>query len=220
VRRIGAEDVRHLVAEGEGSRVEFKRGLPRPSKVARTLAAFANTRGGALLIGVDDDGSFPGAPHPRATAETLADIARAAVDPPLEPRVSIVSVDGARIVVAEVGLSPDRPHHVVRENGTREAPIRVGSSTRAARGPSLAALTGGDRRTGLSGLSELEREVLHWIGSRTDPGRRATGRCTPAEFARSRNIGVARARRAFVHLERAGYLVAYGQGAGRSYARA
>ena len=38
-----------------------------------------------------------------------------------------------------------------------------------------------------------------------------------ARFARANNVGVQRARRAFVHLEREGYLVAHGEGASRVY---
>jgi hypothetical protein len=52
--RLSAEDVLAALAKGEGTRREFKRTLPRDDKVARTLCAFANTRGGLLLVGVTD----------------------------------------------------------------------------------------------------------------------------------------------------------------------
>ena len=46
-----------LIAQGEGKTLEFKRELPRFEQIAKTVIAFANTSGGRLLIGVDDDGA-------------------------------------------------------------------------------------------------------------------------------------------------------------------
>ena len=45
------KDVRVLIEEGEGFEVEFKRRVSAPEKIARTLIAFANTRGGHMLFG-------------------------------------------------------------------------------------------------------------------------------------------------------------------------
>lgn len=45
-----------LLAAGEGERLEFKKTLTHPHKIARTLVAFANTAGGTVLVGVLDDG--------------------------------------------------------------------------------------------------------------------------------------------------------------------
>ncbi len=207
--RLDADELLRLVAEGEGARLEFKRGLPHAPKVARTLAAFANTRGGRLLVGVDDRGRIEGAPRPRATAAELRAIAAGAVEPPVALNVETVRVDGRTVVAATVGLSPARPHSVLREDGERELPIRVGASTRAARGPSLEALRRGG---GGRGPSAFEREVLAWVGRAPAAGASAEA------FARDRNVGLARARRAFVKLERQGRLVGHGGGARRAYA--
>jgi hypothetical protein len=47
-------DLRNLIQTGEGTYLEFKKTTPSPEKIAREIAAFANTRGGTILIGVDD----------------------------------------------------------------------------------------------------------------------------------------------------------------------
>lgn len=210
--RLDAEELLRLIAEGEGSRLEFKRGLPRATKVARTLAAFANTRGGRLLVGVDDRGRIEGAPHPRATAGELRAIGSEAVDPPLDVHVETVRVEGYPVVAATVGLSPARPHTVSRDGGQREVPIRVGATTRAARGPALEALRRNAGAGAQGGLDAFERQVLAWVET-AKPHEAG-----PATFARARNIGLARARRVFVKLERAGRLVGHGEGARRCYA--
>lgn len=216
---LDADEVLRIVAEGEGSRIEFKQGLPRREKVARTLAAFANTRGGHFLVGVGDRGEILGAPHPRDTAAELRAIAAEEIDPPLKPRVEIVLVADQPVVVATVGLSDARPHAVDRGGGQHELPVRVGSSTRAASGPALKALTLAGRSEGLAGLNPLERDVLTWVAGRPDFDGNGAPNATPQAFAKSRNIGVARAKRAFVKLERAGRLVGFGRGAQRTYGR-
>ena len=40
---------------GEDATIEFKRKMPRRSSLADEIAAFANARGGVILIGVDDN---------------------------------------------------------------------------------------------------------------------------------------------------------------------
>src|SRR5437016_3367115 len=50
-------EIIHLIGTGEGEKVEFKREFDdkSPDKVSRSIAAFANTHGGSLLIGISDD---------------------------------------------------------------------------------------------------------------------------------------------------------------------
>lgn len=216
---LDADDLRGLIAAGEGSKIEFKRGLPRAPKVARTLAAFANTRGGHFIVGVDDRGELIGAPRPTETRRELRAIATDLVRPSLSPAVQIVELDGLAIVVASVALSDRRPHEVDRESGSVEVPARVGSSTRAAKGAALAALREGRSPRGRAGLDRFERSILEWIERQGDAGGIAEGRCTPRAFAQARNVGTARARRAFIKLERAGHLIGHGSGSRRSYSR-
>ncbi len=52
--------LRKLIAEGESQTLDFKYCVSDSRKIARTLAAFANTDGGRLLIGVRDNGSITG----------------------------------------------------------------------------------------------------------------------------------------------------------------
>ena len=53
-------EIRRLIFGGENEFVEFKRKINHPEKVIREVVAFANTKGGHLFVGVDDDGSIPG----------------------------------------------------------------------------------------------------------------------------------------------------------------
>jgi predicted HTH transcriptional regulator len=50
---MNSKDIDLLLREGEGLRIEFKSTFD--NKVIETLAAFANTSGGSVLIGITDD---------------------------------------------------------------------------------------------------------------------------------------------------------------------
>ncbi len=49
-----------LIEQGEHQQLDFKHSITDSKKIARSLAAFANTDGGKLLIGVRDNGSIAG----------------------------------------------------------------------------------------------------------------------------------------------------------------
>ena len=53
-------DIKKLVLEGETDTLEFKKKANFPEKIVKEIVAFANTRGGRLLIGVDDDSTVTG----------------------------------------------------------------------------------------------------------------------------------------------------------------
>ena len=52
--------VMRYIAEGEHQQQDFKMRVDDAKKIARTLAAFANSDGGRLLIGVKDNGNISG----------------------------------------------------------------------------------------------------------------------------------------------------------------
>lgn len=204
-----------LAAAGEGKTAEFKRGLQHDAKLARTLAAFANTRGGLLLVGVGDDGEILGAPHPPRTRERLLAIARERVEPPLEVETLLVRVRDKLIVCCSVPFSAARPHAAIDDEGAREIFVRAGSSNRAASAKALEELRAPRRR--LRDLGELERTVLGWFSTRAalvEPG------ATLATFLAEHSVGKQSARHAFLALEHAGFLVAHGVDEMRVYRRA
>lgn len=56
MKPINKERVLELINNGESSTVEFKLQDAHPDSLAGEIVSFANFEGGALLIGVDDDG--------------------------------------------------------------------------------------------------------------------------------------------------------------------
>ena len=57
------ENIKHieyLIAQGEGLQLDFKFNISDSRKIAKSFVAFANTKGGTLLIGVKDNGAIAG----------------------------------------------------------------------------------------------------------------------------------------------------------------
>ncbi len=57
------QEIKRLIFRGESDLVEFKHKVNHPEKVIREVVAFANAKGGNLIIGVDDDGHISGLKH-------------------------------------------------------------------------------------------------------------------------------------------------------------
>lgn len=111
--------------------VEVKRaagGLPQ--NVAETMSAFANSRGGLLILGLDERSGFVpfGVSDPVALRDELAGVARGKLTPPLAPSIKIVPFEGANLVLAEIEALPpaQRPCYVTARGLYNGAFVRVG----------------------------------------------------------------------------------------------
>ncbi|MBL7850156.1 MAG: ATP-binding protein, partial [Cyclobacteriaceae bacterium] len=108
-------ELNRLVREGEGLHLEFKRKAAFPDKIARELIAFANTDGGTLLVGVDDDGTVTGVKFPEEELLVIEKELEAHCRPALPLHVHLVRVNEKRFVLwLEVEKSDRRPHRYVQ----------------------------------------------------------------------------------------------------------
>ena len=123
-----------LIANGENSRVEFKRDDAHPDSVATEMAALLNLEGGFLLLGVDDDGRIAGLTRSREEAEEwVMNIARRNLQPAIIPLWSSVLMEEGKIVgvVELLADSPGKPYKAKRGSAWVTY-IRVGSTSREA----------------------------------------------------------------------------------------
>jgi hypothetical protein len=212
---LSVQDLQSCMSRGEGVRVEFKRVLPREERAARTLCAFANTRGGLLLVGVTDRGRVHGVHHPEEVRATLLRISRQWIEPELSLELQVLEVHGPRVVACSVPWSKERPHALLLPDGEKRVLVRVGASNRPADGQTLRALRLQRRST--RGLTPFELAILEWVADEVRHSPHPGGTATVARFARGANVGEARARRAFVHLESLALLLGHGAGRARIY---
>jgi len=92
-------EVRNLIAGGEGQNVEFKRKINFPEKVVRELVAFANTTGGCLLVGVNDDGALSGLRYPEEHDYALRKAIRELCVPPVKFENGIIPLTQKKSVL-------------------------------------------------------------------------------------------------------------------------
>jgi len=119
-------ELKKLVSEGEGLQLEFKRKATYPEKIVRELIAFANTHGGTLLIGIDDDGSIPGVKYPHEEAHVVIESLNNHCRPPLLFHETSISISENRFVVRfDIPPSAQRPHYLVLGKASRETFVRV-----------------------------------------------------------------------------------------------
>jgi ATP-dependent DNA helicase RecG len=119
-----------LISSPEGKTLEFKRELSSPRPVLKTLVAFANTAGGRLLIGIDDDRRVVGVEDPLDEEERLCNIIADSISPRLVPNVGMITIEGKTVLVVEVFLSGLRPHYLTSEGLEKGSYVRLGSSNR------------------------------------------------------------------------------------------
>lgn len=108
------EELKTLLAKPEGPELEFAGENVSEERIARVIAAFANTRGGRLVIGVDESRGVHGLEDPVKT-EARVNRALALITPPPLAAASRVDVDGVPYVVAGVSREPGHLYLADRE---------------------------------------------------------------------------------------------------------
>jgi predicted HTH transcriptional regulator len=126
------QDVRSLAYRGEGKFVEFKRKVEYPEKIIREMVAFANTKGGHLLIGIDDDGSVPGLKYAEEGIYALEQALEKWCRPKIEYEVEIVPVSHKKSVISfHIKESKKKPHYVLTNHSVEESPIASAQQSKA-----------------------------------------------------------------------------------------
>jgi len=101
-----------LIEEGENLQCEFKRHFTTPEKIAREMIAFANTKGGYIIFGVDDDKTVVGVDSEKSESEMIKDAAENYCEPPLNYSIDFIELYGKELVVASIPESDNKPHRL------------------------------------------------------------------------------------------------------------
>ena len=121
------QDLTRLVSLGEGPHLEFKRKSPQPERIAKEIIAFANTRGGRLLLGIDDDGTIHGVRDAEEEEYALHVSLEKHCRPIVPVETERVAVSRKRdVIVVVVRESSEKPHFVVNNgSASKTAYVRV-----------------------------------------------------------------------------------------------
>jgi len=116
--------IRKLIDQGEHQQLDFKFEISDSKKIARSLAAFANTDGGKLLVGVKDNGVVAG-----VRSEEEFYMVEAAAHLYCKPEVGFKmkewNVDGKMVLEIDIPKSNNGPYSAPDKDGKMMVYIRV-----------------------------------------------------------------------------------------------
>jgi predicted HTH transcriptional regulator len=199
------KELLNKINEGESSTLEFKRKISSNDKIAKEIAAFANTKGGLLLIGVDDDGTVVGVDSEKGTIGQIEQICAFHIKPEINPAIEIIQVNRYDVIAVFIQESLIKPHTVVDEEidheNKQKAYIRVGDKSIAASREMKRFLASQNVNTKelLISIGDKEKRLFAYLENNE--------RATVKDFAKLVNISDRRAERLLIRLVRAGVLM-------------
>ena len=116
--------IRQWIADGEGPTLDFKLNITSPPKIARNLVAFANSRGGKIVIGVEDNGRIIGinADEQQYNIELAAERFCA---PNVLVEFEPYEVEGKTLLIVHVSESSRKPHYALDKKGEKKVYVRI-----------------------------------------------------------------------------------------------
>lgn len=124
------------IETGESVNIEFKREVPQKSeKYIKSVIAFANTAGGRIVIGVDDETHEIVGVDKDGVFKIIANITNTISDmccPQIFPNIGVNTIEGKSVIVIEIYPGANRPYYIKslgKEAGTY---IRVSGTSRPA----------------------------------------------------------------------------------------
>lgn len=124
------------IRSGESKNLEFKAEVPKKSeKYIKSVIAFANTAGGKIIIGVDDETHEIVGVDKNEVFKIMDNITNTISDmcyPQIFPNIGVDTIDGKSVIVVEIYPGASRPYYIKslgKEAGTY---IRVSGTSRPA----------------------------------------------------------------------------------------
>ena len=101
----------------------------RPKSWCKSVSAFANTFGGALIFGISDDGQIVGLDNPEGDAEKISETIKTRLDPIPEFKLKFHKTDDGKVlVILDVYKGNETPYYYSGD-GVLEAFVRVGNES-------------------------------------------------------------------------------------------
>lgn len=193
-------NIKRLILEGENVSLDFKKTISSAEKIAKTLVAFANNRGGKLLIGVADDGTIKGVKSEDEEKYMITKSAHQFCKPAIEPTFEEIYIDDKVILVADIPKSDIKPHYALNEDKKWWVYFRVKDKSVLASKIIVDVLKEGDKETGqLIAYSDYEKKLLTYLEQH--------GRITLKEYSKLTKSAHKKAQRVIVSLILAGVLI-------------
>jgi len=187
-----------LIAKGESDTLDFKKTISSASKIAKTLCAFANHKGGRLLVGVNDSGTLAGVKS--EDEKYMLDLAASFFCKP-EIKLELVEweMGDKTIIEAIVPQGEHKPYYAKDEQGKWWVHIRVKDQSLLASKVVVDVLKRSTAQTNtLIQYTKHEQSLLHYLGK--------NHRITLKELCKLLNISRWRAQKMLINLVSAGII--------------
>lgn len=204
------QQLREIINDGETQTVEFKRKFTPEVKIAKEIVAFANSQGGYLLIGVDDDKTIVGVKSEKEEVGFIESVCSYYIDPPIVPSIEIVNIEYQDVVVVRIEESDTKPHRItvdvdgkfLEKIHERPVYVREGNTTLHASKEVVKVLEASNDEDGVTlSIGKHERCLFDYL--------ERTNKITAKEFAHIANISERRAIRLLIRLVRIGMIRLY-----------
>jgi len=186
-------NIKRLIFQGEGTTLDFKKTITSNEKIAKSLVAFANNRGGQLLIGVADDGTIKGVKSEDEERYMITKSAHQFCKPAIEPDFEEVYVDDKLVLVVKIAPSDTKPHYALDENKKWWVYYRVKDKSILASKIIVDVIKRGNSEQGqLIAYSQLEQKLFEYLGQE--------GRITLKQFSKITRASYKKAQKVLVNL--------------------
>ena len=159
------KDAVKLIRQGEGQFVEFKKKANHPEKIIREVVAFANSSGGHLFVGVDDDGKVSGLKYPEDEEYILTKAIRELCKPSIAYDVNLLQVNDAEILHYHIKEGREKPYFAFLEAKHKygKSFIRVQDHSIQASYEVRQILKRGDRTTAPIAFEEKTKQLFEYF---------------------------------------------------------
>ena len=116
---------------GEATEYDKKQSLEtkKPKSWCKSVSAFANTLGGALIFGIADNDEVVGLENPNGDAEKISEIIKTRMDPIPEFRLRFEQVEDRKVlIILDIFKGEETPYYYSGD-GVLEAYVRVGNES-------------------------------------------------------------------------------------------
>ena len=166
---------------GEATEYDKKLALEekKPKSWCKSVSAFANTFGGALIFGISNEGMVVGLENPEGDAEKISEVIKTRLDPMPEFKLRFYQTeDGKVLIILDVYKGDETPYYYSGD-GVLEAYVRVGNESVKATATELKRLVLRGKNTSYDSqnstykaedyaFSKLKERYKKWTGNSFD----------------------------------------------------
>ena len=182
-----------MILQGEGVMLDFKKTITNTQKIAKSLVAFANNKGGKLLIGVADDGTIKGVKSEEEEKYMILTAAHQLCKPAIEPFFEEIYVDDKLVLIVDIPQSDLKPHYALDDQNKWWAYIRIDDKTVLASKIIVEVLKNDHKDQGvLISYSDNEKVLLQYLADHD--------RITLKEFSKLLRCSYRKAQKILVNL--------------------